>query len=255
ACGRGGGGGRSPLGRDGRWRSGRAAGLLAAEGGLPVGARPAIAGAPGAERMSTSLADRTWNACFSALQLDRFLAKEMTEGEAERVRAHLGGCARCTAALDELRAGSEERLPPLRVVPLAPRSRVPFRVAAAVVGVAAAASLLLMVRPPAERTKGQTFSLSMYVDHQGAVRRALPGEIGAPGDAVRFAVSAPARAYLAALSLDPKGHGSIYFPTAGRAEAISAGEEIALPLGTRLDETVGEERILGLLCASPGERD
>ena len=45
--------------------------------------------------MIPSLADRTWNACFSALQLDRFLAGEMTEGEAERLRSHLAGCDRC----------------------------------------------------------------------------------------------------------------------------------------------------------------
>jgi len=208
--------------------------------------------------MSTSLADRTWNACFSALQLDRFLATEMTEGEAERLRVHLGGCARCTAALDELRAGSEERLPPLRVVPFAPRPRILFHaeaavgIAAAVVCVVVTASLFV-VRPFSTRVKGPTFSLSMYVDHQGEVRRAVPGEIVAPGDAVRFAVSAPAKAYLAVLSLDPKGHGSIYFPAGGRAEPIPGGDDVALPLGTRLDETVGEERIIGLLCASPVE--
>jgi len=203
--------------------------------------------------MTTSLADLTWNACFSALQLDRFLAGEMTEGEAERLRVHRAGCARCTAALDELRIGSEERLPPLRVVPLAPRSRFPVRAGAAAVGLAAAASLLLVVRPLSTRIKGPGFALSMYVEHRGEVRPAGPGETVAPGDALRFAVSAPVNGYVAILSLDSKGHGSIYFPAGSRAEPVQAGRDVALPLGTRLDETVGEERIVGLFCTSAVE--
>jgi hypothetical protein len=85
------------------------------------------------------------------------------------------------------------------------------------------------------------------------VRRAGPGETVAPGDALRFAVSAPAKAYVAVLSLDPKGHGSVYFPLGARAEAVGPGAEVALPLGTRLDATVGEERIVGLFCSSPVE--
>jgi len=202
--------------------------------------------------MIPSLAGRTWNACFSALQLDRFVTAEMTEGEAERLRVHLTGCARCRTALDELRAGSEERLPPLRVVPLSPRSRVRIRAAAAAVGIAAAASLLVMVRPFGVRTKG-SFALAMYVDHAGEVRRAAPGEVVALGDAVRFAVSAPADGYVAVLSLDPKGRAFVYFPAGGRAERVQAGSDLPLPLGTRLDETVGEERIVGLFCPSAVE--
>ena len=203
--------------------------------------------------MSTPFTSRTSDACFSSLQLDRLLAGELTEGESERIRVHLGACARCAARLDALRAASEERLPPLRVVPLASRSRVPVRAVAAAIGLAAAASLLLVVRPPGTRLKGPGFALAMYVDHQGDVRRAAPGEAVAPGDAVRFAISSPVDTFVAVLSLDAKGRGSIYFPAGGHAERVQAGRDVALPLGTRLDETVGEERIVGLSCASAVE--
>ena len=203
--------------------------------------------------MTPSFASRASETCFSSLQLDRLLAGELTEGEAERIRVHLAACGRCATALDALRAASEERLPPLRVVPLVSRSRPPIRTIAAAVGLAAAASLLLVVRPPSSRLKGAGFALNMYVDHQGEVRRALPGETVAPGDAVRFAVSSPVRTYVGVLSLDAKGRGSIYFPAGGRAEAVEAGHDVALPLGTRLDETVGEERIFGLFCTEPVE--
>jgi hypothetical protein len=203
--------------------------------------------------MSTPLATRVWPACLSALHLDRFLMGELDTAEAERVRAHLAGCARCTEAVDGLRTVRDERLPPLRVVPLAPRPRLWLRAAAAGLGIAAAASLVLVFRPSGERVKGPGFSLHMYVEHGGEVRRAGPGETVAAGDAVRFAVTTPAKAYVAVLSLDPEGHGSIYFPIGARAEPVEAGAEVALPLGTRLDATVGEERIVALFCTSPIE--
>ena len=75
----------------------------------------------------------------------------------------------------------------------------------------------------------------------------------APGDAVRFTVTTPAKAYVAVLSLDPEGRASVYFPLGSRAEAVAAGAELTLPLGTRLDGTLGEERIVGLFCSSPVE--
>jgi hypothetical protein len=200
--------------------------------------------------MTTSRVQRTWAACYSALQFDRFLTGELDRQEAERVRGHLAECGRCAAALDQLQKASEERLPPLRVMPLPARSRVPIRAVAAAVGLTAAASVLLVVRSAGTRLKGSGFSLGMYVDHRGEVRKAAPGETVAAGDAVRFAVTAPFDTHVAILSLDPKGHASIYFPAGRRAELVHAGADVALPLGTRLDETVGEERIIGLFCSS-----
>jgi len=203
--------------------------------------------------MSTRLADRLWPACLSALQLDRFLAGELDELGARRIRQHLVDCSRCAGALEGMRAAHDERLPFLRVVPLAPRARRWRRAAAAGAGIAAAASLLLLVQAPGERVKGSGFALRMYVEHAGEVRRAGPGETVAPGDAVRFAATAPAKAYVAVLSIDSAGHASVYFPLGERAEAVEPGAEVALPLGTRLDATVGEERIVGLFCSSPLE--
>jgi hypothetical protein len=203
--------------------------------------------------MSTPLAQLSWPACLSALQLDRFRMGELSGKAEEEVRAHVAGCVRCAEAIQQLSV--VEALPPMRVVPLQPRrSPVWRRAAAAGLGVAAAASLLLVLRPAAGvRTKGSAPALSMYVQHGSEVRRAGPGETVAPGDALRFAVTTPVAAYVAVLSIDPQGHGSVYFPLGARAELLPAGQEMPLPIGTRLDATVGEERIVGLFCSAPVE--
>jgi hypothetical protein len=203
--------------------------------------------------MSNPLAQRLWPACLSALQLDRFRMGELSGAAAAEVRAHLAGCARCADAVREL--SGDEPLPPMRVVPLQPQRRPAWhRAAAAGIGVAAAASLLLVLRPATgERSKGSAPALSMYVQHGGEVRRAGPGEPVAPGDALRFAVTTPVAAYVAVLSIDPRGHGSVYFPLGARAELLPAGQEAPLPIGTRLDATVGEERVVGLFCSAPVE--
>ncbi len=205
--------------------------------------------------MNTPFAESLWPACYSGLHFDRFLLGELPAAASQELRAHLAGCARCTACVESLR---REPLPMLRVVPLRPR-RWP-RVAAAGAGIAAAASLLLVVRAPAplgrvtlERSKGSGFALAMYVQHGAAVRRAAPGESVAPGDAVRFSVTAPAAGYLAVLSVDPQRRASVYFPLGERAAPIAAGTDLALPLGTRLDATVGEEHLTALFCKTPVE--
>ena len=206
--------------------------------------------------MNTPFAESLWPACYSALHLDRFLLGELPASAAQELRAHLDGCARCTASLETLQ--KREPLPMLRVVPLRPRRWRPVLAAGA--GLAAAASVLLVLRAAVpldrgtlERSKGSGFALAMYVLHEGAVRRAAPGETVAPGDAVRFSVNAPAPGYLAVLSLDPQRHASVYFPLGERAEPIAAARDFLLPLGTRLDTTLGEEHLTALFCKTAVE--
>lgn len=217
--------------------------------------------------MSARLPERIWPACLSALQLDRWMMGELGEPQSGVIGAHVAGCRRCGEVVDHLRAERDgTRLPPLRLVPSTdaagpagssrPR-RASWRLsaAAAAAGLAAAASVLLLLWPAerTERTKGSAFALGMYVQHGSEVRRAGPGEVVAPGDAVRFAVTTPAGGYVAVLSLDPKGRGSVYYPLGARAAPVAAGAEVLLPLGTRLDGTLGEERIMALFCTSAVE--
>ena len=203
--------------------------------------------------MSTATVDRIWNACLSALQLDRYAMGELDAREAAQVAAHLGSCRLCGEAWDALRATHAEPLPPLRLVEVAPPPRISRRSVAAGIGLALAASVVMMVRPFGERTKGPRFALGMYVDHGGEVRRAGPGEVVAAGDALRFTISAAEPVYVAVLSLDAAGNASIYYPPKDRAGLVQPGHDVPLPLGTRLDAVLGEERIVGIFCSAPVE--
>jgi hypothetical protein len=208
--------------------------------------------------MTTSLAKGAWPACHSALRFDRLAAGELAPAEADALRAHVAGCAPCGTLLAELEQARAERLPPLRAAgsvgsPARPAWRRWIAAGGALAAAAAAAGLFVL--PPPEpagtRTKGAAPALAMFVRHGGEVRRAAPGEKVAAGDAVRFAVSLPETAYVAVLSLDPAGHASVYFPEGDRAAQVQAGAEVALPLATRLDATVGEEQVFGLFCDRP----
>jgi hypothetical protein len=189
---------------------------------------------------------------------------ELDDVESALVRAHLSGCAQCSRTTDAMRKQRDEtELPRLRLLSLAPaprpsarqRSSSRWKIGVLTAGLAAAASVLIVVAPArrGERIKGRGIALSMYVQHEDEVRRSGAGDAVRPGDAVRFAVTTPVKAYVAVLSVDAKGRGSIYYPGGGRAEPIAAGLDTPLPLGTRLDETRGEERVVGLFCSSPVE--
>ena len=205
--------------------------------------------------MSTTFASAAWPACLSAFTLDWWMAGELPPADAERVGAHLEGCPRCAAASQSLRDGRDATsLPPLRTA-TGPRWAARRRGIAALAAGLAAAGVVLWLRPEGsgERVKGGAVGLGMWVQHGDAVRRAAPGEVVAPGDAVRFSVTTRHPAWVAVLSLDPAGRASIYFPEGTYAARIAAGADVALPLATRLDATVGEERVLGLFCDCPVE--
>ena len=207
--------------------------------------------------MNLAATPLSWNACLSSLRLDRWMMGELDAADAETVGTHVSSCAACSAAVAGIRGVREEvraRPLPAALTRPTPRRRLPGA-AVAGIGLALAASLVLVLRaPPAtERSKGSGLGLAMFVQHGDDVRRAAPGETVFAGDAVRFAVSTPIPAYVAVLSLDPAGRASVYFPQASRAAEVPAGTEVPLPLGTRLDATTGEERLLGIFCASPVE--
>jgi hypothetical protein len=109
------------------------------------------------------------------------------------------------------------------------------------------------------RTKGGKTKLGFYVNHGGNVRLGGPDEHVVPGDGLRFVVTTGESAFLAVLSVDGAGHVSSYYPaslhegTAAGAGPVAAGHDVALPLSTTLDETLGSETIYGVFCSEDFE--
>jgi hypothetical protein len=101
------------------------------------------------------------------------------------------------------------------------------------------------------RSKGSGWRLGFYVSHSGAVREGAAGERVEPGDALRFTYSATEARYVAVLSVDGAKRASTYYPATGAATREEPGAEVALPLSTVLDDTLGEETIYGVGCLQP----
>jgi len=199
--------------------------------------------------MNALLEDARWQACLSAYRLDRFRLQELPVEDAAEVRAHLAECAQCRTAESQL-ASAEADFRAL-AAPLRRRPRAGRAVAFGVGAVALAATCVLALHPGGVRSKGAPISVGMYVQHGEAVRRALPGESVQPGDVVRFVYSSQKPRSLAILSLDGAGMASVYFPEGPETLNVPAAEEAPLPLGTRLDDVLGEEEVVALFCERP----
>jgi Putative zinc-finger len=201
--------------------------------------------------MNALLEDVRWKACLSAYQLDRYRLGELTAEKAMEVQAHLKTCARCRAAEEVLASAQADfhaSATPLRRPRRPLRRALPWGAGA----VALAATCLLALRPSLEvRSKGAPVSVGMYVQHGQSVRRALPGEVVAPGDAVRFSYSSAEPRSLAILSVDGAGVASVYFPDGPETVRVPAAEDTPLPLATQLDGVLGEERVVALFCQKP----
>jgi hypothetical protein len=203
---------------------------------------------------------------LSDFRLDRLLAREL-DGTAERDAslAHLAACAACadrygaferqtTAFAGEAarrrladgivrRAGSERRRRWSWLGGLG--------LAATACGV-----LLLARAQPSDglRAKG-SLGLEVWVARHGsgAAESLLPGAAVSPGDALRFRASTPADGHVAVASIDAAGAVSLYVPAAaGRLPAIRRGATL-LDGAVELDQTLGRERLVALICPAPLE--
>jgi hypothetical protein len=197
--------------------------------------------------MSSELRRARAEGCLSDLVLDRLVMGEVAPSTAGD---HLRGCEPCRARLEDLRAEAGQG----QVVELASRRRRRWPVVVAAAGlVAAAAALLLLVRPRDPGgvvAKGQG-GLAMYVrGADGQVARWREGAVH-PGDALRFAVTGHGTRFVAVLARDGAGQVSVYFPPGDRAAPVDLDGETPLPGSVTLDQVIGRERAVVLVCASP----
>jgi hypothetical protein len=231
------------------------------------------------------------NPCPSDLLLDRYLAGELEAGEREVLERHLAGCEACGERVQERRAELEgykarpelpsdaaavlrrwaaagaqkaaegeglgvEGRPRRSAAPIMKRLWVwgPSLAAAAAAAVLVVILLPRQAAPPGEgdglRIKG-SFAIGAFLRRDGAVSRARSGQVFHPGDQLRFSYASRRDGYLCLVGLDAKKVVTVYHPwDAASAPRVVQGNR-ALPDSTVLDETLGRETVVGVLCPKP----
>jgi len=198
--------------------------------------------------------------CLSDLALDQLAAGEDPGALVlEAWRAHLRQCAACEARRAELgaqRAALLARRPALALpVGGAGRGRPRLAWGAGALAVAAAA-LVAALRAPAPRGAGVAavrlkggLGLEVFVKRAaGQVEALWPDAPASEGDALRFRVSTDAGGVVTIVGVDAAGAVSSYDPAPSALPVLSPGERRLLDGSIVLDGSVGQERLLALLC-------
>jgi len=188
--------------------------------------------------------------CVSELTIDRLLAGELADPAA--VRAHAAGCATCGGLLrdaEAIAARFATAAPPLGF-PDPGRARPVVLAAAA----ALAAVLALVVWAPwrggesGVQTKGRP-ALGVFVSHAGVLRRAVSGEVVAPGDRLQLVTTSERAGSITVSATDGAGTRTVY----AERQAVAAGRDRPLGFSIILDEIRGPTAITAVFCAAPDD--
>ena len=197
--------------------------------------------------------------CLSDPTLDHLLAAELRDPEHAEARSHLATCSACAARhaeierdRDAFRAALPERTFVARAARSPTRTRARWwRWAAPAVVACAAIVFVLSLRPRDElggtRIKGGA-RLGFYLDRAGRVAPGAAGDVLRPGDRVRFTITTSEPGYLIVAGVDASSRVTIYYADGARAAAVTAGVDQPLPDSVELDDTLGRERIVAVLC-------
>ncbi|HEU4581382.1 MAG TPA: zf-HC2 domain-containing protein [Polyangiaceae bacterium] len=217
---------------------------------------------------------RRGSECASDLQLDQLFTGELSAAAMRTLRAHLASCSACAgryAELDAERAGFAEQEPGLEEllgspleqrVPRPPRALWLGRIAlpaAAVLALGVGWTVLLRERSdqnesesPVEstRAKGAGAAFGFVVRRGERSFAGEPGEVLHPGDVLRFTLSSALPSYAGVWGVDALGRVSPYQAGAQLA-FVPAGRQQALPEAAELDESLGSERLIAVVCSRP----
>jgi hypothetical protein len=182
------------------------------------------------------------------------------DGASAAQRAHLASCAACRARADEDHGFRAELSPEVmeRTLAVWRRRRRVAVVRWAVPLVMAAAAFVLLVRPgetpevvePDLAVKGTRPGLAIYALRDGHVFQVGDGDVLAPGDEIRFAVTPAGSRYVLIGSIDGFGRATIYVPYEGeRSVAIDPRGRTELPGSIVLDDAPGPERVFAVFSS------
>lgn len=101
------------------------------------------------------------------------------------------------------------------------------------------------------RLKGQ-WAWRIFVRRAGHVFELSDGQALRPHDQLRFTSTNPSPMNVALIARDAAGDVAVYAPFGGaETAAIAAGEDVELPGGIQLDEGLGSELFMFLVCDEP----
>lgn len=203
--------------------------------------------------------------------LRRYHAGELSGAEADRVRDHVDGCARCAAILaalaaeaeafharsfDDFSRAVEARLPRIRAEATPPPRRspvfaraIPLALAAAVLALVFVPRLFALPGEKGVRVKGGA-TAEWIIGGAGPTRGAVDGERLGPGERVRLKVRPGERTHLLALSIDGAGEVTALYDEAGRSLPVEPGTTTLLPDSIAF-EGAGPERLYVLFSSRP----
>lgn len=199
-----------------------------------------------------SLRSRRSKRCVSDYEIDRLLLGDLAGAEAAEVQSRIDACAHCQQRATNFRDAQQrfsERPAPIWLGRSGRRNTL--GVVATIAAVAAAA--LLFVQPVGEepgviRLKGSHHFGYLVVASDGTVRGDQDFGLAAPGDELQWRFRTSTDAYVAVLSRDPSGNVSTYYPEGPRTVLFRGGPERVLPLAVKLDASLGQEVLFGLIC-------
>jgi hypothetical protein len=204
--------------------------------------------------------------CLSDFAIDELVAARSLHVEpARESAAHLATCSRCAARLAEFEAVEP---PTLAEAPSAKRSTRRRAISLMYAGLA---TLLLLggfsavrshVLPmggdtatssvdDTTRTKGALSLVVIVRDTSGNVRRITPEEVVHPGESLRFELTTAESGYVGVIGLDAAGVTTVYAPAQGTMTSVTKGSPAALPDTIVMDETLGTERLVAVVCGEP----
>jgi hypothetical protein len=205
--------------------------------------------------------------CLTDLAFDEWAAGELPPDEAERLSAHLSGCAVCAGRKRELALLAEGFL---RTAPELPGvdARGPSGGRASRKGagarrwltgagavVAAAAAVALYAAGTFEGQRGTRLKggphVGFFVKRGGVVTEGTEGQRVRAGDRLRFVVTTDEPRHLAILSLDSRGAVSVFAQSPEGSVAVGAEHAAPLDESVELDDSPGRERVFALFCDAP----
>ncbi len=224
----------------------------------------------------------------AVIELDRFMAGELTGEAGDRIRAHLDECESCAARYERLLAQRDAffeahpELEPTGVTaePLGQRLlrwiAAPWIAPAALTATFAGLLLLYMLptlvpgpgggsgdglaveRGHQAGEAGQRvrlkagFGVSFDVmTEAGQVEPGVPGGMYRPGDRIQLRYTSPHRAYVLVVSLDSRGGVTVFYDHEGHSMAIEPGVGRPLPGSILLDDAQGPERVFACFSEGP----